>query len=150
MLLHNKAQNYKFIEIMTLNPATFPRPPLLEKITRHLQVKWATGEIIADTRCAYWVLETHHPPSYYIPRSDVKIPLNKTSRSTFCEWKGAASYFSVAAPDGQKVDNRVWTYENPTARFKDIKDYVSFYNGPWECYVDGEKAQPQPGEFGTK
>lgn len=128
---------------MPLNPATFPRPPLLEKVTRHLLVKWPSGQVIADTKNAYWVLETHHPPTYYIPRSDVKLPLTKTSRSTYCEWKGAASYFSIASPDdpGKKVENRIWFYENPTPRFKEIKDYVSFYNGPWECYVDGEKGQ---------
>lgn len=48
---------------MPLNPANFPRPPLLERITKHLQVKWPSGEVIADSRNAYWVLETHHPPS---------------------------------------------------------------------------------------
>jgi hypothetical protein len=51
-----------------LNVHTFPRPPLLEKTPRHLQIKW-NGELIAETKDAYWVLETTHPPSklYYIP-----------------------------------------------------------------------------------
>ena len=48
---------------------------------------------------------------------------------------------------GKAADNRAWCYESPTPRFKDIKDYVSFYTGPWEIYVDGEKAQAQPGDF---
>ena len=48
---------------MPLNPANFPRPPLLEKITKHLLIKWPSGQVIADTRQGYWVLETYHPPS---------------------------------------------------------------------------------------
>lgn len=151
---------------MPLNPANFPRPPALERISKHLLVKWPSGETIADTRNGFWVLETHHTPSmhepsqlirsmltpylaYYIPPSDVKIPLTKTSRSTFCEWKGPATYFTVPPPavNQRPIENRVWTYEKPTEGFKDIKDYLSFYAGPWECYVDGEKVEPQPGDF---
>jgi uncharacterized protein (DUF427 family) len=45
-----------------LNVQNFPRPPLLERTPRHLQVKW-NGQTIADTKDAYWVLETYHPPS---------------------------------------------------------------------------------------
>lgn len=88
--------------------------------------------------------------AYYIPPSDIKSPLKKTSRSTYCEWKGRATYFTVPAPsDGSSkaVDNRAWCYENPTPGFKDIKDYVAFYTGPFDYYVDGEKAQAQPGDF---
>lgn len=133
---------------MVLNPATFPRPPLLDRVSRHLVVKWPSGQVIADTTRGYWVLETHHPPTYYIPQSDIKVDLKKTSRSTYCEWKGRATYFTVPAPlDGSSkaVDNRAWCYESPTPGFKDIKDYVSFYTGPWDYYVNGEKAQAQPG-----
>ena len=46
----------------SLNPASFPRPPLLERTSRHLQVKW-NGSLVADTKEGYWVLETYHPPS---------------------------------------------------------------------------------------
>ena len=45
-----------------LNVQSFPRPPLLEKTPRHIQVKW-DGQLIVDTTEAYWVLETHHAPS---------------------------------------------------------------------------------------
>merc|ERR1711939_279232 len=67
-----KTSNYMFRRAMAtstkLNPRNFPRPPLCEKTPRHLQVKW-DGEVIADTKEGYWVLETHHPPTYYIPPS---------------------------------------------------------------------------------
>lgn len=77
-----------------LNPKNFPRPPLCERTNRHLQIKWK-GEVIADTEGsegAYWVLETFHPPTYYISPSALKVPVDKSnSRSTFCEWKGNAT-----------------------------------------------------------
>jgi len=83
--------------------------------------------------------------AYYIPPSDIKAPLEKTFRQSYCEWKGFASYFSIPSPDGGVVEDRAWTYKSPNPPFKDIKDYVSFYAGPWDCYVDGEKVEPQPG-----
>lgn len=135
-----------------LNVQSFPRPPLLERTNRHLQIKW-NGHLIADTRDAYWILETHHPPTYYLPPSSITVPLQKTSRQTYCEWKGPATYWSVNPPDnnsgGQSiaVANRIWSYEKPTPRFAAIKDYLSFYAGPWDCFVDGEKVEPQPGDF---
>lgn len=45
-----------------MNVQNFPRPPKLEKISRHVRVTWE-GKDIAETKDAYWVLETHHPPS---------------------------------------------------------------------------------------
>lgn len=77
------------------------------------------------------------------------MPLTKTSRKTWCEWKGAATYWALANPrkPSEKVADRVWSYEKPTSGFADIKDYLSFYAGPWDCYVDGEKVEPQPGDF---
>lgn len=49
--------------------------------------------------------------------------------------------------DGKAVSNRIWSYDNPTCGFEPIKDYLSLYAGPWECFVDGEKVEAQPGDF---
>ncbi|MCJ1371389.1 hypothetical protein MMC20_002604 [Loxospora ochrophaea] len=210
-----------------LNPRNFPRPPLLERTPRRLQIKW-NGTLIADTSDAYWVLETTHPPSkqdpesvssdeqdiiatlhvqllsvssplalralllyflceacinngnvsvvnshfselraqrvdltifpslklgwqpsYYLPPSSVTVPLTKSPHSSFCEWKGAATYWNISHPTSPSdvVHNRIWSYESPTKAFTPIKDYLSFYAGPWDCYVDDELVQPQPGDF---
>ncbi|KAH9844805.1 hypothetical protein Tdes44962_MAKER01352 [Teratosphaeria destructans] len=131
-----------------LNPRNFPRPPACEKTPRHLQVKW-NGHLIADTNDAYWVLETHHPPTYYLPPASVKVPLQKTSNSSFCEWKGRATYYAIEDPakSGEVVKNRLWSYDSPTEGFRPIAGYLSFYAGPWDCYVDGEKVEAQPGDF---
>jgi len=132
-----------------LNVQSFPRPPLLERTPRHLQVKWR-GQVIADTKEAYWVLETYHAPTYYLPPASVTLPLAQTKKSTFCEWKGWATYYNISLPtEGREevIKERIWSYEGPTGGFKDLKGYVSFYAGPWECYVDGELVKPQPGDF---
>ena len=73
-IIHNfTISSHKMAAKTILNPRTFPRPPLLEKISRRLQIKWGDGDeemLIADTgedgeesKAAYWVLETWHPPS---------------------------------------------------------------------------------------
>ncbi|KAL8916638.1 MAG: hypothetical protein Q9208_008397 [Pyrenodesmia sp. 3 TL-2023] len=131
-----------------LNVHNFPRPPLLEKTPRHLQIKW-NNQLIADTKDAYWVLETTHPPTYYLPPNSLLIPLTRSSHSSFCEWKGAATYWNIANPgnEAEVVKNRIWSYPQPTKGFSAIKDYLSFYAGPWDCYVDGERVEPQPGDF---
>ncbi|KAI0019880.1 DUF427-domain-containing protein [Xylariomycetidae sp. FL0641] len=136
---------------MKLNVQAFPRPASLQRTARHLQIKWE-GRLIADTKDAYWVLETHHPPTYYLPPSSVQVPLTKTSRTSYCEWKGKATYYAISLPGDEgshekTVANRIWSYGSPTKGFEDIKGYLSFYAGPWDCYVDGEKVEPQPGDF---
>jgi len=131
-----------------LNPGIFPRPPLCERTPRHLQVIW-NGQTIADSKEAYWVLETHHPPTYYLPQSSLKVSLLPSTNSSYCEWKGHATYHNLANPakPEEVVKNRIWSYGSPTESFKGIKDYLSFYAGPWDCYVDGEKVEAQPGDF---
>ena len=125
----------------------YPRPPRLENTSRHIQVIF-NGVIIADTRNAKRVLETSHPPVYYIPPRDIRVDLLSPSTSrSFCEWKGEARYYSVEV-NGRRVDNVGWYYPHPTPDFAEIKDHVAFYAAPMDtCLVDGKRARPQPGNF---
>ncbi|PZD71070.1 hypothetical protein C1752_08273 [Acaryochloris thomasi RCC1774] len=125
----------------------YPRPPRLEDSDKHIQIKF-NGVMIADTQRAKRVLETSHPPVYYIPLEDMQQEyLQQTSRSTFCEWKGSASYYTLAVGD-QVAENAAWFYPNPTERFASIQNYVAVYPSRMEaCYVDGETVQSQPGDF---
>lgn len=125
----------------------YPRPPRVEDSTKQIQVVFG-GEVIADTRRARRVLETSHPPVYYIPLADIKSEfLTRTSRSTFCEWKGQATYYTVKVGDKETRD-AAWFYPEPTRAFAAIKDYVAFYPSKMEaCYVDGERVQAQEGDF---
>ncbi len=125
----------------------YPRPPRLEATTRHIQVI-CNGVVIADSTRAYRVLETSHPPVYYIPPEDIRMEyLEASLRTTFCEWKGQGAYYHVHVADKHLFDV-AWYYPNPTPAFAAIKDYVAFYPRPMDaCYVDGKQVQPQPGEF---
>jgi len=125
----------------------FPRPPRLEATARHIQIIVA-GVTLADTRRAFRVLETSHPPVYYLPPADIRMEhLRAAPQSSWCEWKGRAAYYDVVI-DSAELLQVAWTYTDPTPLFRAIKDYVAFYAGPMEgCFVDGERVKPQPGGF---
>lgn len=137
---------------------SYPRPPALQRTRNRLRVVWISEEgtetIIADTTEGYRVLETSHPPTYYLPANSVKLPLKNTGKRTFCEWKGAATYHAIETPDGIVAD-RIWSYEDPTPGFKPLKGHLSFYassgrekgQGDWICYVDDERVGLQEGSF---
>lgn len=125
----------------------YPRPAIAEHTAAHIVIE-QNGITIADTRRAVRVLETSHPPNYYIPPDDIaEGVLRRAAGSSMCEWKGAAKYWDVVA--GDDVLERVgWSYANPTAEFRILKDYLAFYAAPFDrCIVDGETVTPQPGQF---
>lgn len=125
----------------------YPRPPRLEPTSKRIQVVF-NGVTIAETTRAYRVLETSHPPVYYIPPEDiVHTCLEPAPGFSWCEWKGQAQYYTVAVGE-RKVEGAAWYYPDPTPAYAPIKNYVAFYAGLMDaCYVDGEKVTPQPGDF---
>ena len=125
----------------------YPRPPILEKVSEHLNVVHQE-KVIASTNNGYRVLETSHPPVYYIPAEDVKMELlYPSSLSTYCEFKGRGGYYHLDI-NGNRIDNVAWYYQNPTPRFAAIKNYLAFYaNKVEECYVGEERVDPQAGNF---
>jgi uncharacterized protein (DUF427 family) len=125
----------------------YPRPPRVEPTTKRIRVRF-NGEWIADTTRALRVLETSHPPVYYIPPEEIQMEfLTPTPRRTFCEYKGQASYYTVEA-NGQRADNAAWTYPNPAPGYKALRNHVAFYPSHMEaCYVDDERVQAQAGDF---
>jgi uncharacterized protein (DUF427 family) len=125
----------------------YPRPPRVEPTSKRLRVVFG-GVVIADTTRGWRVLETSHPPVYYIPPEDI-LPgaLVATPRSSFCEFKGAARYFTVIA-GGKRAEDAAWSYPDPSPPFARLRDHVAFYAGRMdECTVDGERVTPQPGGF---
>ena len=125
----------------------YPRPPRLEASTKRIRVELA-GKVIADTGRALRVLETSHPPVYYIPPEDVRGEyLQEERQRSFCEWKGQARYYSVVVGD-RKVQSAAWDYPDPTPAFAAIKGYLAFYAEKMDrCTVDGETVRPQEGSF---
>lgn len=125
----------------------YPRPPRVERSGRHVQVVF-DGEVIADSHRAVRVLETTHPPVYYIPPEDIRPgALVTTERTSWCEWKGQARYYTVRSGDRVARD-AAWAYPDPVPGYEAIKDHVAFYPEPMDaCYIDGERVRPQPGGF---
>ena len=126
----------------------YPRPPHLERSVKQIKVVF-NDVAIANSCQTYRVLETSHPPVYYIPTEDVKteyLHLANAQRS-FCEWKGFASYYDLIVGEKQ-VRNAAWYYAQPTADFAAIKNYIAFYPSKMDaCYVDSELVQAQAGDF---
>jgi uncharacterized protein (DUF427 family) len=125
----------------------YPRPPRLEDTSKHIQVIF-NGVTIADTRRAKRVLETSHPPVYYLPPDDVRLEyFLPIAGHSYCEWKGMASYYTISV-NGKSAESIAWFYPNPTTAFASIQNYIALYPGRMDlCTVDGERVTPQPGEF---
>ena len=125
----------------------YPRPPRVEASRQLVRVEFA-GEVIAETTRAYRVLETSHPPVYYIPPEDVRGEfLRPSRRHTFCEFKGEAGYYDLVAGD-REVRDAAWFYPEPTSRFEAIRDHIAFYPGRVDAaWVGDEQVQAQAGDF---
>jgi uncharacterized protein (DUF427 family) len=133
---------------MTESVWDYPRPPRVEPTERRIRVVHR-GDVIVDTRQAVRVLETSHPPTYYVPLVDVAPGTLEASggRRAVCEWKGAAAYLDVVV-DGARVERAAWTFPNPSAGFEELAERVAFYAQSLdECYVDDERIVPQAGTF---
>lgn len=125
----------------------YPRPPRLEPVIPRVRIEFG-GEVIADTVRAWRVLETSHPPTYYLPPDDVRFAfIEPAAGSSFCEWKGRARYWTVRI--GDRMASRVaWSYPEPTPAFAALRDHLAFYAAPMDaCWVGEERARPQPGGF---
>ncbi len=126
----------------------YPRPPRVEATARRIRVELG-GQLIVDSTRAHRVLETSHPPVYYVPRDDV-VPgalVPSRGRTTDCEWKGVASYFDVVAGE-VRAERAAWAYHDPRPGFEPIRDAVAFYPGRMDaCFVDEERVEAQAGDF---
>ena len=125
----------------------YPRPPSLEPVAERIVVRFA-GAVIADTIGAFRVLETSHPPVYYLPPSDISMDLIRPARGTsFCEFKGEASYVTIAA-GGRESERAGWVYRQPTKPFVAIAGFLAFYASRVdEAWVGQEIVTAQPGDF---
>ena len=125
----------------------YPRPPRVERSDRAVTVVLG-GVEIARTSRAHRVLETCHPPVYSIPIEDI-VPgaLRPVAGTTFCEFKGEASYLDVVG--GAEIRPRAaWTYRDPTPGYEALVDTVAFYPSRMDAaYVEGEQVQAQEGDF---
>jgi len=118
---------------MTDNP---DRPILQPGIDHPLElrqiderVRISVGEEWLATRAAALELYEHsYPPVLYIRRSDIAPRfLQRSMHTSWCPYKGKASYFHIRLKDGGLLENAAWSYESPFAHIAAIKDHLAFY-----------------------
>lgn len=125
----------------------YPRPPRVELAAERVRVVFAGREVASSDR-AVRVLETSHPPVFYVPLNDIAAGvLELTSTTTFCEFKGRASYYTIGLDDRTSAD-AAWTYLAPSPGYESLGGMVAFYPGRVDdCFVGDEQVQPQAGDF---
>jgi len=102
-------------------------PITVEPTGRRVVVR-VGGQVVADTRDALTLREASYPPMYYLPLADVDASvLRPSDTSTYCPYKGDASYHSVEIPGGARLDDLIWTYERPYPSVAAIAGRVAFY-----------------------
>ena len=124
----------------------YPRPPRLEPVPQEIRIVLA-GRTVARTHEAKRVLETPHPPVYYLPRDSFTCGLAPSARTTLCESKGRAAYWSLR--EGERLAYEcAWSYPTPVAAFAAIRDHLAVYPQAMDaCFVGDEQVTPQPGGF---
>jgi uncharacterized protein (DUF427 family) len=125
----------------------YPRPPRLEPVIERVRVV-VDGVTLADTTRALRVLETSHPPTYYIPPEDVRLDLlDPAPGVSVCEWKGVARYHALTAAE-RRTEPVAWSYPDPSPPYEALRDHLAFYPGRVdEAWVGDELARPQAGGF---
>jgi uncharacterized protein (DUF427 family) len=126
----------------------YPRPPRLEPAPQRLRILHR-GITLADTVAALRILETSHPPVYYIPYKDVAADRLRpsASRQSLCEFKGLASYGDLVL-EGSTIRDVGWSYARPVARYAQMAGHLAFYASKVdECWVGEERVAPQTGDF---
>lgn len=125
----------------------YPRPPAVEPTAQRVRIELA-GVVLLDSTRALRVLETSHPPTYYLPRAAfAEGSLRPCEGASWCEWKGAAAWFDVQG-GGRSAPRAAWTYPDPAPGFASLRGHVAVLPGAMDrCLVDGERVVPQEGGF---
>ncbi len=128
---------------------------------RHIRVL-LNGELLAQTANAVALFESNLPPRWYLPRGDVQVELRDSDTTTYCPYKGYASYFSVKLASGDLGQDLVWYYPDPLPGALQVADLVCFFNervdveldgvmqerpdSPWKHNVKGEAQNASPAQ----
>lgn len=125
----------------------YPRPPRLERVAERLRVVLA-GVTVADTTGGWRVLETSHPPVYYLPPADVRLDLLRPAPGrSFCEFKGWARYWTIEV-EGRLAEAAAWSYPTPATPYAALADHLAFYASRVDgCFVGDERVTAQAGDF---
>lgn len=95
------------------------------------------GELVADTFEALTVRESNYPKVQYIPMHDLTDRLLvRSSTSTYCPYKGDASYYSIKTEAGKVIEDAIWMYEQPHPAASAIAGYAAFYPDKVQIAID--------------
>jgi uncharacterized protein (DUF427 family) len=125
----------------------YPRPPRVEADDRRVEIVFDGRTVVSSAR-ALRVLETSHPPAFYVPRADCDPAiLVDNDRQSFCEYKGLASYVDIVVGD-RSAEAAGWFYPRPSPGYEALRDHIAFYPGRMDrCVVGGHEVAAQPGDF---
>ncbi len=125
----------------------YPRPPRLDRSAEPVEVHLG-GVVVARSSATLRVLETSHPPTYYLPRpAFADGVLRPAAGTSYCEWKGQACYLDLVAGD-RTAERAAWTYPHPTPGFEELLDHLAVMPAAVDaCFVAGERVVPQQGGF---
>jgi uncharacterized protein (DUF427 family) len=131
----------------------YPRPPRLEPVPQRIRIVHQQ-DVLAETVAALRILETSHPPVYYLPPACFGAGLLRRSQTggSFCEFKGVATYWDLVLSASEVVEAAGWTYESPTRAYAALSGHVALYGSRLgehgiECWVGSEQVRPQEGDF---
>jgi uncharacterized protein (DUF427 family) len=125
----------------------YPRPPRLEAVSEPLRVEYTAG-VLAAAPGGWRILETSHPPVYYIAPEAIRMELLRANeRRSFCEFKGEARYWDLV--DGETLVRDVaWSYPQPSRAYAPLAHHLAFYASKvTACFVGDERVAPQAGDF---
>ena len=125
----------------------YPRPPAIDPVDDHVRIIHG-GEVLCESTNTIRILETSHPPTYYIPRAAfTEGTLEPVAGQTMCEFKGVASYADVVI-GGTRFPRAAWWYPQVHCDYQALADHVAVYPGLFDdVTVNGERVQAQEGDF---
>lgn len=126
----------------------YPRPPRIEPVSLSLRVENG-ARTIAAAAGGWRILETSHPPVYYLPPAAVVAgTLAPNDRTSFCEFKGTARYWDLVEDGRILVPDVAWSYPVPARAYGALANHLAFYASRVDaCYVGDERVAPQAGDF---
>jgi uncharacterized protein (DUF427 family) len=126
----------------------YPRPPAVDRCSRRVRLELG-GEVLAESDRALRVLETHHPPTIYLPPEDVRgnLLVQSAARATMCEFKGAARYLDAVVA-GRRLRAVGCSYPDPVPAYQALRDHVAFFPGRVDAaWLGDERVEAQAGDF---
>lgn len=115
---------------MSNDPHSLATHPITVEPAQERVVVRIGDTVVADTRAALILEEADYPPAYYLPAEDITADLlAQSDTTTYCPYKGDATYRSVRLDDGTVVQDAAWVYEHPNVAVAEVLDHLSFYPG---------------------